>query len=167
MLNEKCGKGKNEASSLQLELENKLHTTEMKMKLALDINRVLERDLVCVKEELQKSLKLTNPSNIPSNLLGQGNNSKRELGYEKIDPPYNPHIKSISDVDDLCVHCGWDGRLKRDFRVLKKYGGSSSNYSKQWNILKKVPGPSHGPKLNKVNLPHWTKDFLITLLTDY
>ena len=61
MLNEKCGKGKNEASSLQLELENKLHTTEMKMKLALERNRVLERDLFHVKEELKNSLKWTIP----------------------------------------------------------------------------------------------------------
>ncbi|XP_015060063.1 uncharacterized protein LOC107005933 [Solanum pennellii] len=38
--------GKNEASSLQLELENKLHTTEMKTKIALGRNLELERDLL-------------------------------------------------------------------------------------------------------------------------
>ena len=49
----KTFKGKNEASSLQLELENKLHTAEMKTNVALDRNLELERDMVRVKEELK------------------------------------------------------------------------------------------------------------------
>lgn len=54
-------KGKNEANNLQLKLKVKLRTAEMKMKLALERNRVLERDLFHVKEELKKSLKWTIP----------------------------------------------------------------------------------------------------------
>ena len=45
-------KGKSEASRLQLDLENKLHTAEMKIKVALERNHALERDLDRVKEEL-------------------------------------------------------------------------------------------------------------------
>lgn len=100
-------KGKNEASSLQLEFENKLQTAERKMKLALERNLVLERDLVRVKEELNKSIKWTTSSKILTNLISQGNNSRRGLGCEKKYSPYNPQNKTVSDVDDfLCVHCG-------------------------------------------------------------
>lgn len=42
-------KGKNNASSLQLELKCKLHIAEMKIKLALERNLELERDLVRAK----------------------------------------------------------------------------------------------------------------------
>lgn len=64
MLSEKCDKEKNQESILPLELENNLHTTEMKMRFALERNYVLEKDLVRVKEELDKSLKQTNSSMI-------------------------------------------------------------------------------------------------------
>ena len=46
-------KGTNEASSLQLELKSKLHIAEMKIKLALERNLELARDLVRAKEELE------------------------------------------------------------------------------------------------------------------
>ncbi|XP_049344714.1 uncharacterized protein LOC125809119 [Solanum verrucosum] len=161
-------KGKNEGSSLQLKLENKLHTAEMKMKLALERNLELERDLVRVKEELEKSLKWTNSSKILTDLIGQGNNSRRGLGCKKIDPPYNPHSKSVSDADNLsCVYCGRDGHLRKDCPVLKKYGESSLNYSHKRNRLKKGPGLVYRSKLKKTSMPHWTKDFLITPLSAY
>lgn len=50
-------KGKNEASSLPLDLENKLYSADLKRTLSLERNHVLERDLVHVKEELNKSFK--------------------------------------------------------------------------------------------------------------
>lgn len=159
-------KGKNEANSLQLDLENKLHTAKMKMKLALERNLVLEKDLVRVKEELNKSLKWTNSSKILTNLVGQGNNSRRGLGCEKIDPPDNHHSKTVTDADNLLyVHCGQDGHLKKDCPVLKKYERSSSKYSKQRNKPKKGLGLASGPKLKKISLPHWTKNSLITPLS--
>ncbi|KAH0633062.1 hypothetical protein KY284_035848 [Solanum tuberosum] len=141
MLSEKCGRGKGEASNLQIDLETSLNTAETKLAMALERNHKLDRDLVRVKEELEKSLKWTNSSKILTNLIGQGNNSRKGMGCEKIDFPHNPHYKSVSDADDLlCMHCGRDGHLKRDCPVLKKYEGSSSNYSKQRNRLKKGPG---------------------------
>ena len=92
----KTFKGKNEASILQLELENKLHTAEMKTKIALERNLELERDLVRVKEELEKSLKWTNSSKILTNLIGQDNNSRRGLGCDKMKSSYNPRRKKCS-----------------------------------------------------------------------
>ncbi|MDV3192335.1 MAG: hypothetical protein Q8853_02755, partial [Candidatus Phytoplasma australasiaticum] len=50
-------KGKNEFSSLQLELQEKVKDAELKLNLALERNATLERDLVKTKEELNKSLK--------------------------------------------------------------------------------------------------------------
>jgi len=148
-------KGKNETSCLQLELENKLCTTEITMQFTLERNLVLERDVVCVKEELNKSLKWTTFSKMLTNLTSQGNNSRRGLSCEKIDPLYNPHIKYISVADNLlCVHCGRNGHLKKDCPVWKKYEGSSSNYSKRRNRQNKGPGLASGPKLKKISLPH-------------
>ncbi|KAH0665397.1 hypothetical protein KY285_026603 [Solanum tuberosum] len=161
-------KGKNEASSLHLELENKLHTTEMKMKLALERNLVLERDLVRVKEELEKSLKLTNSSKFLTNIIGQGNNSRRGLGCEKIDSLYNRHNKNVFDDDNLMyMHCGRDGHLKKDCPILIKYEGCSSNYSKQSNRLNKGPGLASGPELKKISLRHLTKNSLLTHLSAF
>ena len=128
----KTFKGKNEASILQLELQNKLHTTEMKTKIALERNLELERDLVRVKEELEKSLKWTNSSKILTNLIGQDNNSRRGLGCDKIKSSYNPRRKSVPDADNLLSeNCGRDGNLKKDCPICEKFEGSSSNYSKQ------------------------------------
>jgi len=136
--------------------------------LALERNLKLERDLVCVKEELEKSLKWTNFSKILTNLIGQGNNNRRGLGYEKIYFSYNPHNKNVYDTKYLlCVHCGRYGHLKKDCLVLKKYEGSLSNYSKQRNKLKKGPNLAFGPVLKKTSLAYWTKDFLITPLSAY
>lgn len=120
----------------------------MKMKLDLERILVLERDLVYVNEELEKSLKWINFSKILINMIDQGNNTRRGMGCEKIYPPYNPHYKSFSDDDCmLFVHCRRDEHIKKYCHVSKKYGGNSSNYSKKWNRLKKGHGPTHGPKL--------------------
>ena len=93
-------KGKSEASRLQLDLENKLHTAEIKIKVAFERNHALERDLVRVKEELENSLKWTNSSKILTNIFGQGNNIKGDLS------------------------------CKRECPAFKDCGESSSNYSK-------------------------------------
>ncbi|KAH0689265.1 hypothetical protein KY289_016623 [Solanum tuberosum] len=64
-------RGKGEASSLQIELENSLNTAETKLALALERNDQLERDLVRLKEELKNSLKWINSSKLLANLTSQ------------------------------------------------------------------------------------------------
>ena len=124
----------------------------MKIKVAFERNHALERDLVHVKEELENSLKWTNSSKILTNILDQGNNIKGDLS------------------------------CKRECPAFKDCGESSSNYSKPRNRLKKGPGPVYGqqknlqkkgpdlasvPKLKNINLPHLTKNSLITPLSAY
>ena len=46
----------------------------MKTKIALERNLELERDLVHVKEELEKSIELAKSSKILTKPIGQGNN---------------------------------------------------------------------------------------------
>lgn len=117
---------------MKLELENKLHNAEMKTKIALERNIEFERDLVRVKEELEKSLKWTNSSKILKNLIGQDNNSRRGLGCDKIKFSSNPRSKNVPDADNLLSeNCGRDGKLKKDCPIFEKFEGSSSNYSKQ------------------------------------
>nr|AAT38725.2 hypothetical protein SDM1_41t00018 [Solanum demissum] len=110
-----------EAKNLELKEKIKGATTGYQLiKFALERNLVLERDLVYVKEELDKSLKWITSSKIHTNLIGQGNNSRGVMDCEKIDPPYNPHSKTISYADNLLyVHCGRDEHLKKDCLVLK------------------------------------------------
>lgn len=73
-----------------------------------------------MQKELEESLKWTNFSKIPTNLKGQGNNSKRGMSCVKIDSLYDPHNKYVSDADDLfCVHCARDGHLNRYCPMLK------------------------------------------------
>ncbi|KAK4713349.1 hypothetical protein R3W88_019256 [Solanum pinnatisectum] len=57
MMSEKFGKGKGEASSLQMELEASLNTAETKLALALEGNDQMERDLVGLREELKNTLR--------------------------------------------------------------------------------------------------------------
>lgn len=52
-------KGKGKVSNLQRKLENQLKSTELKLNMAIERNDQLERDLVHVKKELNKSLKWT------------------------------------------------------------------------------------------------------------
>ncbi|KAH0776458.1 hypothetical protein KY290_007869 [Solanum tuberosum] len=80
MLSKKCARGKDEASNLQLGLETSLNTAEMKLVMALERNDQLERDLVCVKEELNKSLKWTTSSKLLVNLTSQGQNYGKGSG---------------------------------------------------------------------------------------
>lgn len=74
---------------MQLDLENKLHNVEMKMELSLERSLVLEKDLVRVKEQLEKSVKWTSSSKIHINPFSQVNDIRRGIGCEKIDSPYN------------------------------------------------------------------------------
>ena len=72
MLNEKSGKGKEEAS--RMELEASLNTVETKLPMALERNNQLERDLVCIIEELNISLKWSTSSKLIANHPSRGQN---------------------------------------------------------------------------------------------
>ena len=107
-------KGKSEASRLQLDLENKLHTAEMKIKVAFERNQALERDLVRVKKELENSLKWTNSYKILTNILGQGNNIKGDLSCKRECPAFNdcgdlPHWTKNSLITLLSAY--WELQL--------------------------------------------------------
>lgn len=124
-------------------------------------------ELVCVKEELSKSLKWITSPKIRTNIIFQGNNNKRGVGWEKIDYPYDPLTKNFSIVENLlCLHYGWEGHLKKTV-AWKWTQESSSNCSKQRYKKKKGLVLSIIPKLKKIGSPHWTKNFLITLLSAY
>ncbi|KAH0765257.1 hypothetical protein KY285_001128 [Solanum tuberosum] len=141
MLSEKCGSGKGEASSLQIELETSLNIAETKLAMALERNNQLERDLVRVKEELNKSLKWTNSSKLLAKLTSQGQNDRKGLGNSRKSPSYNLHGKDVSMSDSLsCLHCGRDGHLKKDCPAWKSTQDKLSKYSKQRNRKKKGPG---------------------------
>lgn len=87
----------------------------MKMNLALERNLVLERDLIYVIEELEKSFKRTTSSKILINIIIKGKNSRRRVGCENIDSLYNPHTKrSVVGDNLLCLHCGRNGHMKKE-----------------------------------------------------
>ncbi|KAH0770354.1 hypothetical protein KY290_014335 [Solanum tuberosum] len=113
MLSEKYGRGKGEASSLQIKLETCLNVAETKLAMAVERNNQLERTLVRVKEELNKSLKWTTSSKLLANLTSHGQNDRKGLGNSSKSPSCNLHSKYVSESDNfLCLHCGRDGHLK-------------------------------------------------------
>ncbi|KAH0633286.1 hypothetical protein KY284_036072 [Solanum tuberosum] len=62
LMNEKYRKSKGEVTSLQAELEASLNSVETRLSLALERNDQMERDLVCLREELKTSLNGPAPS---------------------------------------------------------------------------------------------------------
>lgn len=76
---DKFGKSKEEATHLQVELENNLNTAKTILALGLEGNDQMERDLVPLKEELQVSLKLTSSTKLVSTITSQRNYKKRGL----------------------------------------------------------------------------------------
>ncbi|XP_015167052.1 uncharacterized protein [Solanum tuberosum] len=98
--------GKRKLNNFEVELEEKLKTSECKLVAALEKNSQLVKDLCKIKEELNQSLKWTDSSKILSNLANQKFNSRKGLGCRQIEPPYNPHSKYVSVSDNLLwTHC--------------------------------------------------------------
>ncbi|TMW93113.1 hypothetical protein EJD97_012181 [Solanum chilense] len=149
MLSEKSGKEKGEAISIQMELEASLNSAETKLTMALEINYQLERDLVHVKEELNKYLKWATSLKLLANLTSQGQNYRQGLGNSSKNPSYNLHGKDVlmSNIFS-CLHCGCDGQLKKDCLSLKKTQENRSKYSNQRNRKTKGPGQQNN-KRNK------------------
>lgn len=67
----------------------------------------LERDLHAEKANLDKEIKLTTSSNTLSNIVNQGANRKREIGFYSVYPAYNLFSKYVLVKDNLlCFHYG-------------------------------------------------------------
>ena len=141
MLSKKSGKGKEEASLMQMKLETSLDTAETKLAMALERNNQLERDLVRVKKELNKSLKWFRSSKSLANHPNQGQNYRKGLGNSSKGPCYNLQNKNVSMHDNLlCFHCGREGHLKKDCPTCKRNQDNLAKSSEQRNKKKKRPG---------------------------
>lgn len=97
---------KGKASNVELVLEDILKDSEVKLIVSLERNDQLERNLMKLKEELNKSLKWTTFSKLLFDMTSQRSNGGMSLGYvNKIDPSFNPNSKYFSMSDDLiCLH---------------------------------------------------------------
>ena len=83
------------SNGLWVEIEEKLKNFEKILRLSLEKSNRLEKDIVKLKEELEKSLKWTKSSKLLSNATNQSNFNKKRLGNFNITPPYNPHRKYV------------------------------------------------------------------------
>lgn len=135
-LRDNCVKGKSESSSLQLELETSMSTSEMKLVVALERSNNLQWDLVGLKEELEQSFKWTTFSKMPAYFTSLGKNDGKGLESVNILPPYSLHRKYVSLSDNmLCLHCGPNVHLKKECPAWKRTKKCFLNYSK-WKIYR-------------------------------
>ena len=77
--NEEGEKINGRSNGLQVETEEKLKNTEKNLGLAVEKSNNLEKDIVKVKEELEKSLKWTKSSKLLSSVTNQSNFNKKGL----------------------------------------------------------------------------------------
>ena len=78
-----------------------LKTSETNLGLALEKSNNLERDIVKLKDELEKSLKWTKSSKLLSSVTNQSDFNKKGIGSLNITPPFNPHSKYVFVSDNL------------------------------------------------------------------
>ena len=103
----------------------------------------LERDIVKLKEELEKSLKWTKSSKLLSSATNQSNFNKKGLGSLNITPPFNPHSKYVFLSDNfLCLNYGKNGHLKEECTAWRKSLERLSKYTQKQRISKERPGPT-------------------------
>ncbi|KAH0761524.1 hypothetical protein KY290_017597 [Solanum tuberosum] len=166
-MNEKSGKRKGKASSLQIVLEASLNTAKTRLALALERND--QMDLVRLREERKNSLKWTSSTKLLSNITSQSNYNRKGLGSLNISPPYNPYNKYVSVSDNLlCLHCGRNGHFKKYCPARKASQEKVSVYFRQkFNQNKGLAPISKSSNLRKIILPHWTRNTLIMPLSAY
>ncbi|XP_069145684.1 uncharacterized protein [Solanum lycopersicum] len=125
------------------ELKNQLNQiTEEPEKLNEMSNGLQEKDIVKLKEELEKSLKWTKSSKLLSNATNLSNFNKKGLGSLNITPPYNPHSKYVFVSENLlCLRCGKNGYLKGECASWRNSYERLSNYAERQNSPKERPGP--------------------------
>lgn len=97
----KCGKQK--LSNVEIELEQKLKTSESKLVPSQKINSQLLENLSKIKEELNHSIKWTDSSKIFTNLESQQFNTRKGLGCRHIETPYNLHKNMCLSQTTLCI----------------------------------------------------------------
>ncbi|XP_069146895.1 uncharacterized protein [Solanum lycopersicum] len=137
MFNEMFAFMKGKSTSLQVELEKKLKTTETNLVLALEKSNSLEIDIAKLNDELANSLKWTKSSKLFSNVTNQRNYNKKGLGSLNITPPFNPYSKYVFVSDNLlCLHCGRSGHLKRECITWRESHERFSNYAEKKRISK-------------------------------
>ena len=124
-------------------MEEKLKTSETNLCLDLEKSDSLERDIVKLKYEHEKSLKWTKSSKMLPNVTNQRNFNKKGLGSLKISPPFNPYSKYVFVSDNLlCLHCGKNGNLKEECTAWRKSHVRLSKYTEKQRVSKERPGPT-------------------------
>ncbi|XP_055814469.1 uncharacterized protein LOC129884146 [Solanum dulcamara] len=74
---------KEKSSNIELDLEERLKDSELKLFMFLEQNAQLERDLVKLKNDLRESLKWTTSSKILDDMTSEKDNNGKGLGYEE------------------------------------------------------------------------------------
>ncbi|KAF3624243.1 hypothetical protein FXO38_30360 [Capsicum annuum] len=107
------GKGKKEAFGVQIELEEELKDSENNLIDILHKNEELERDLVRIREDLNKSLKWTTSSQILSNLTSQRINNGRGLGYQNRTYTFGSQGKYVPIIKNKELKLKWVPKSNR------------------------------------------------------
>ena len=162
-----------------------MKTSETNLCLALEKSNNLERDIVKLKEELEKSLKWTKSSKLLSNVTNQSNFNKKGLGSLNITTPFNPHSKYVFVSDHLLfLQCGKNGHLKEECTGWRKSHERLFNYTEKQKVSKERPGPPKHVSTDRFlkkkyvsapmsfvrkfqKLSYWTRYNLITPLSAY
>ena len=143
----------------KLKLKKKWKPTEKNLGLALEKSNKLEKNIVKLKEELEKSLKWTKSSKLLSSATNHSNFNKKGLGSLNITPPFNPHSKYVFVSDNLlCLHCGKNEHLKGECAGRRNSCERLSNYAERQNLPKERPGPPKHistQRFSKKKICHW------------
>ena len=95
----------------------------------------LERDIVKLKDELEKSFKWTKSSKLLSDVTNQSNFNKKGLESLNTTLPLNPHSKYVSVFNNLmCLHCGKNGHSKGECTTWRESHERFSKYTEKKRI---------------------------------